>query len=981
MSSQLRYFFLIPLFLICCTPIFAQDAGIKNLQKQIQNKSLQPDSIASIYRQLTHLYSKKRDTDKALEMAQQELNLRLNLKQELKLAEVYFNIASLHRAMAAYQKSLESAHQALKIYEAKLGKNDAESIGVCRFLAQTYFLKDDYPAAIQFAQKALSALHQQKKVQPSDEINLLVLLGSLYNKKADYQQAQNYLLKAKDFYYKYETVLSSDFIARIYNDLAALKQEQQAILEALSYYQEIVKIRTKLHDENHFSLQKTYTNIGLCYYRLEDYSKALFYHRKSLAILAKNYGEKHDLVAFTHNHIGGTFQMMGQLDSAQFHLLKSINIYRNVLGNDSPHSVVPLWLLGTVFLQEKSYFKAQVCLEKSIAIQEKNFGKKHPDLAKMYFHLVVLEEEQSNDAKAFLYAQTAHQANNLNQLCLDKPLRLSLINAQLHISLKLSEKEQLQSFPLLDEIQIAVAAVLVELQSATDQKNLIQNLRELCENGIQLCYKLHQLQPHKKYLDKAFELIEYNKAVLLSIQIKQEYYHQQKQDSSTMLKQQILSELQFLEQEWKKAELENNTAQAQVLQQKIFEKHQILEQYSSKVFKQLHYHSPIQMSDLQKQLSAQQTVVNYFYGKQHLYILHFTKDRANLDEVSLDFEKDKAVFSEHLLDLKKSKNKLKNACQTFDQAAFALYQELLPKQATAELLLIPDGQLCYLPFEALSTEKKPQAKGYHELKYALYKHVIHYAYSATSYYYQQFKHTNRQQAQILGFAPDYEAEQQLSNLRENATEIEFLETNFNGDFYYKNAAQKNTFQTQSPHFGILHLALHGYADNHQLQQAQLFFSNTGKDSLTGILYPHEIVSLPLKADFVVLSACQTAIGYWQEGEGIMSLARDFMYAGAPSVLTTLWQINDKASSWLMQDFYTNLQTMPKHQALQLAKRNYIQQASALTAHPYFWSSFILLGNSAQLDIAPVSCINLWNVVVLGFIFCIIILSCRKFKKL
>lgn len=981
MPLQLRYFFISIIILYCCKPLFAQNANIKKLEKYTQNPSLSTDSLANIYRQLTHLYSKERQTEKALDIAKQELLLRQKLAQDLKQAEVYFNMASLHRTNANYQKSIETILQSLKIYESKLGKNHVECISAYRFLAQTYYLKEEHQLAVNFAQKALDALQQQKKIQATEELNLRILLGSLYCQKADYVLSQQHLLKAKDFYYKFEKDLTPDFIARIYNELAWLKYRQHAILEALSYYQENVKIRTALHDENHISLQKTYTNLGFCYYRLEDYTKALFYHQKSLAILNKTYKEEHDLVAFVHNHIGGTYQMLGQLDSAQYHVLKSINIYRAVFGNDSPQSVAPLWLLGALFLEQKSYIKAQACLEKSILIQEKNYGKKHPDLANMYFQMVLLEEGQGHYNRAYFYLQEAQNANVLQQVHLDKSLRLKLINKELELSWLLSEKEQLQAFALLDEVQGAISAVLIELQSATDQKKLIQNIRNLCENSLKLCYQLNTQQPHSKYLNKAFQLIEYNKAVLLSIQIKQRHYQQQKQDSSVLYKQQVLAEIQFLEQEWKKAELDNKHEQAQKLQEQLFEKYQNLEQNSSKIFKQLHYHSPIQLVDLQKQLSDKQTVVHYFYGEQYLYILCFDKGQVDLEQVELDFEKERTAFVAHLLDLKPSKNKLKNACQDFDNAAFALYKKLLQKAKTEELLLIPDGQLSYLPFEALVYQKNEQATGYHQLKYLLYKHIIHYAYSATSYYYQQFKHENQKQLEILGFAPDYQQNKDLPPLRSNIDEIEFLEQHFAGDFYDKGNAEKKIFCNQSPDFGILHLALHGYADNHEMRQAQLFFaSSNSKDSTDGILFQHEIILLPIKADFVVLSACQTAIGYWQEGEGIMSLARDFMYAGAPSILTTLWQINDKTSSALIQDFYTYLDRLPKHQALQKAKKNYIQQASAFTAHPYFWASFILLGNSDKLEIAAASVINLKSIAVLGLISCIIILSCAKFRK-
>ena len=123
-----------------------------------------------------------------------------------------------------------------------------------------------------------------------------------------------------------------------------------------------------------------------------------------------------------------------------------------------------------------------------------------------------------------------------------------------------------------------------------------------------------------------------------------------------------------------------------------------------------------------------------------------------------------------------------------------------------------------------------------------------------------------------------------------------------------------------------------------------------KDSLEdNFLQAYEISRLNLNANLVVLSACQTGYGKFEQGEGVISLARSFMYAGVPSLVVSLWQVNDGSTAIIMKAFYKNLADgMNKAEALRKAKLSYLQQAKGIMAHPVFWSPFIQLGDSKPI---------------------------------
>jgi len=125
--------------------------------------------------------------------------------------------------------------------------------------------------------------------------------------------------------------------------------------------------------------------------------------------------------------------------------------------------------------------------------------------------------------------------------------------------------------------------------------------------------------------------------------------------------------------------------------------------------------------------------------------------------------------------------------------------------------------------------------------------------------------------------------------------------------------------------------------------------------------------MDLNAQLAVLSACNTGSGVLQRGEGIMSLARGFFYAGVPSIVMTLWNVEDFSGVELMTSFYTALaEGKSKDIALQQAKLNYLRNSDQLKAHPHFWAAYVDIGDTAPLDMSK-RIPYLWLYIGLGFI--------------
>lgn len=144
-------------------------------------------------------------------------------------------------------------------------------------------------------------------------------------------------------------------------------------------------------------------------------------------------------------------------------------------------------------------------------------------------------------------------------------------------------------------------------------------------------------------------------------------------------------------------------------------------------------------------------------------------------------------------------------------------------------------------------------------------------------------------------------------------------------------------------YGLIHFATHGVVDANLPALSGLVLADGELDRAFNYLRPDEIASLDLTADLVVLSGCETGVGKSVISEGLLSLSRPFLVAGARQVISSLWQVSDRATAQLMERFYFHLMQENKkpEQALRSAQQWLSEQAE--WEHPYFWAGFILQG--------------------------------------
>lgn len=321
------------------------------------------------------------------------------------------------------------------------------------------------------------------------------------------------------------------------------------------------------------------------------------------------------------------------------------------------------------------------------------------------------------------------------------------------------------------------------------------------------------------------------------------------------------------------------------------------------------------------------------------FLLVITHNEVTIHEL-VNFMDIESTFNSCFNSLKKP-FQTKQDKQKYLIDAHKLYNSLLPTKKIRELIqqkkmiIAPDDFLAFLPFEALVVDLKNG-------KYLIEENVVQYIYS-NSFLKNVGQKSSIKNPAFLAIAPTEFGDNNLIALNSSAKEIEVLPKYYKGKTLLKTKASKENFLSSLSGADIIHLATHA---NSNIDKTPWITFYDSKITL------NDLYTIDNTADLVLLSACNTTIGKYETGEGVMSLARGFFYSGSKSVISSLWNINDKASSEIISKFYKNLSSgVSKSNALREAKLSYLKEKNLSDASPYYWAPMILIGNDTPIPSA------------------------------
>jgi CHAT domain-containing protein len=387
------------------------------------------------------------------------------------------------------------------------------------------------------------------------------------------------------------------------------------------------------------------------------------------------------------------------------------------------------------------------------------------------------------------------------------------------------------------------------------------------------------------------------------------------------------------------------------------------------------------VGELQHAIDDRTCLLEYSLDEHTIYVFVITNTAFDAVAIpkSIGLTQIASAFRKSILKIEKE-DYVRNSAALYDAILRPLEKRISGKN---RLIIVPDGLLHYLPFEALISDlpsQKNVAVDFSALNYVVRSHEITYAYSAGFYLnrLRQQSDAPKREKSFAGFAPVFrESDGNGVFLAKNASRLEsdssefrsisldgkkFNELKFSGEevsaiaeqfqkqgkpnvsFLHGNATEEN-FKTRVGKYSYVHIATHGYINEGHPQLSMLLFSQPRDSTVKedGVLYGGETYNLNLNVDLLVLSSCESGIGKLMKGEGIMAMTRGFFYSGATNIIFSLWKVYDRQTSDLMREFYRNVlagETLSS--SLRKAKLTLI--ADQKTAFPSKWGGFILVGN-------------------------------------
>ena len=832
-------------------------------------------------------------------------------------------------------------------------------------------------------------------------------LALLYHELMDYEQGEYFYLLAKETYKKAVGENSPDY-AQCLNNLAGLLRECGKIEQSEAMYKEAIDIRKKSLGSDNIAYAETLNNLAALYTGIQDYENAEKYYLISLAIFKKVLGKQHPKVAVLLANLGVNAKNSFEFGKAEEYYKQSLDIFKTKLGNKHPQYLKILVNLARLYTDTGRFKEAL-----SSFLKYKSLGAEFllkPESTTFYINFAhyYIKNNQPDSALSICREGLVAASPDLEfetEFNFDEIDKFRYVeedkfqNLILRIIYAYDKKYKL--FNHLEDLESAYKICKTAIRyneklknrfsSNSDKLKIIKSNNKIIALSLEYAGKLGA----DKNFNDAFSFSELNKSMLLSEATKTQRARSMSDLPDSLTLKEL--ELERLADKLKKTEIETKSEeelaeihkQNNALQIDIIKFKANLERKYPKYYKLKYEQTVVKAEEIQKLLSTGTAFIEYYVSDSIIFAFYIDKQK----KILLSLPITRKLLSSKVSDLRKSladyqfiRNNETEAYMLYTSSAYWFYKEILAPlikdSNNKQLIIVADGELGHLPFESFLTSEIKEKKNYAELPYIINTFKVSYNYSATLWKENLKQKKSWLRSKILAVAASYsggvdslrnrtERSNQLRNLRDALQElpaareeVKSLSEVFSGQFWQDAAANEWAFKAKAKDFGVIHLAMHSVLNNNAPILSALAFTENGDSIEDNMLEAWEIAHMRLNAQLVVLSACETGYGKFIQGEGIMSLARSFMYAGVPSLVVSLWQVNDYSTSLIMKLFYKNLDKgMNKAEALQMAKLEYIRNnAHAINqaaAHPTFWAAFILLGDSSPISISKKGTNTMW----------------------
>jgi CHAT domain-containing protein len=839
----------------------------------------------------------------------------------------------------------------------------------------------------------LSALGSKEPILEGDMVAIYTNLGVIntimgkYEKALDYSNKAEALIELKN--------QKSQSLADIYNNKAFIYNVQKSFDLAIEYLEKSIRIYLTLNTADKSMLQSlssAYLNIGIAYLEIKDYKSALHYFEKSAELKKRN---KLSGIQLVYLNIAKTFVKTEHNNEAEKYFLLSLDEFSKEFGPDYYRTTSVLFDYGLFLRSVGRNKEALAAHRKALTICLKNYGEKHTLVSLAYKHLgdhylfqnccdtalyyyqksLIAVVKDFNDSDVFTNPSIDSAIFDIRLL---DDLKSKAVALE-HLADQLIDpgKKLRTAKKSLETIELALQLIdRIRNDYLTQESRiyLAENEKETYLFATQLAYSLYTLTKNDQEGFKVYDIAKKAKASILRNEISEnETLYSAGIPDSLQKKQNSLSAnssayYNLILEELRKKDPDNR--KVALWKDAIFEMNREKEMVADQIIRDFpQYHdllqktSPVNLGDLRKQLGKGETVVDYLLsnqyseGKRKLFIFLISKDRLQICENDLDsfFVKSADIIREFPLHIQ-TYGKSDDLFRNYTSALFYMYENLIkPVEGMLsgnKLIIIPDEEIAWLPFDAfLKSKPDPEQTDYEGLQYLISYYTFSYGYSSSLIFSK--KQIIKGVVNIYAFSPDYGSShpsgQGTDYLHGTGNEIDTILRLFKGKKFAGNEATESNFRKAINNQAIFHLAMHSLSDSVNSRYSFMMFDR-GSDSINdGKLYNYEISVSRIMSPMVVLSTCNSGTGTLYHGEGLMSLARGFMLAGASSVIKTAWEVNDEAGAEIITRFYYYLSKgKQKDEAMRLSKLEFLKTNPPLYANPFYWAAYEVLGDSSAV---------------------------------
>jgi CHAT domain-containing protein/Tfp pilus assembly protein PilF len=759
------------------------DSARKLLLSVLKTETANPVSnnveFAKTHNHLATIYRKLGDPHNALLNYQKAFSFlpKKPQKGDSLAANIYKNIGITYYYLGNFDRVLQYNDSSLTIRKLTLEKNHLDFAQNHSLEGLIYSVRGELEKAYSCYQKSLSIRSKVLRENHPDIAKSYLNMGVIFYHKGDYENALKYYQKSLKI--KLENSGKNNIsIAGSYMNLGVVSDNTGDYENANSYYLKALSIMKAIGATNHILLGDIYMNLGISYKNLNNTEKALEYYKKSLNHFLTVANENHPRVTKLFLNLGILYSIKKNHQQALYYFKKSLSLGAKVFKNNSPHFAITHLNMALEYLRAKNYFQAKRYFETAVHTGEEVFGEKHAIISEAYQGLGQIYSQQQDYDKALQYYQKALITLSLdfeNQNIYSNPTlnnvseKIRLLNALFSKARALENRFDFQTKDTKDlSWSIKTYELAIDLinrinsgyHSELTKLNFSDTTHAIFAHAVKAAIKTSVHTKDEKYKHQAFTFAEQSKANILRQALNERKINKFARVPDSLLEREKKLKVniayydnRLFEEKNKKTDGDKSYQLVQDKQFSLKRSHEVLLN-KLRLYYPNYYNLKVQTTTksvrcLQNKLKeTASTIIEYFWSDSTIFIFQISDKNFNVTQVEAD-----SLLHKHLFDLRRGLMNRENTL--YASAAFEVYLIIFKPIAqfisTKNIIIIPDGRLGYIPFEALLRQEKNT--GFKNVSYLIKSFQIRYGYSASILFEPSTSKPYSHKENFIGFAP------------------------------------------------------------------------------------------------------------------------------------------------------------------------------------------------------------------------------------